>query len=162
MASAVIRSFQLIAILATGSLTAQAQTAAPKAWVDPGAVERANTPAATSAPAAPAADAAKAATAKPGVDPKQASADSEKLKELIRASEAASEAGKAKAAASAHAAHHARHTAARHVAHASHAHAVAPKKMAAKVARHPVAYEYLPNKKDGPAPSSSGPISAAY
>lgn len=160
MASAVIRSFQVIAILATSSLTAQAQTAAPKAWVDPGAVERANAPAAAQAPAAPATDAAKAATAKPG-DPKQAATDSEKLKELIRASEAASEAGKAKAEA-AYAARHAHHPAARHVAHASHAHAVGPKKVAAKAARQPVAYEYLPNKKDGPAPSSSGPISAAY
>lgn len=154
MASAVIRSFQLIAlVLATGAVAAQAQTAAPKAWADPGAVERAKT--ADPAAATPATDAAKAAAAKPGVDPKQAASDSEKLKELIRASEAA-EAGKAKAASSKHA-HHVHH--AHHVAHA---HAAAPKKVAAKAVRRPIAYEYLPNKKDGPVPSSSGPISAAY
>lgn len=159
MASAVIRSFQLIAlVLSTGVVAAQAQTAAPKAWADPGAVERAKTAdpaAATPATDAAKADAAKAAAAKPGVDPKQAASDSEKLKELIRASEAA-EAGKAKAASSKHA-HHVHH--AHHVAHA---HAAAPKKVAAKAVRRPIAYEYLPNKKDGPVPSSSGPISAAY
>jgi hypothetical protein len=164
MAIAVIRSFQLIAVvLAAGTLAAQAQTAAPaKGWVDPGAVERAKTaePAAPAAAPTPAANAAKADPAKPA-DAKQATTDSEKLKELIRAAEASLDADKAKK--TAHAAHHAR-TAAHHAA-VPHVHA-APKKVAAKAvkhpASHPVAYEYLPNKKDGPVAPSSGPVSAAY
>jgi len=145
MASAVIRSFQLIAlVLATGAVAAQAQTAAPKTWTDPGAVERAKTQSADPAAGTPPAD------AKPVVDPKQAASDSEKLKELIRASETA-DAGKAKTAAAKHA-HRAHHVA--------HAHAL--KKVAAKAVRRPIAYEYLPNKKDGPVPAAGGPISAAY
>jgi hypothetical protein len=162
MLIAVIRSFHLIAVvLAAGTLAAQAQTAAPaKGWVDPGAVERAKTPEAAAAAPSPAANAAKADPAKPA-DAKQATTDSEKLKELIRAAEASLDADKAKKAA--HAAHHAR-VAAHHAA-VPHVHA-APKKVAAKAtkhpASHPVAYEYLPNKKDGPVAPSSGPVSAAY
>jgi hypothetical protein len=177
MTIAVIRSFHLIAaILTTGAFAAQAQTAAPaaKGWVDPGAVERAKSaepaPPAAAAPATAAksdarSDArsdAKTDTAKPA-DVKQSASDSEKLKELIRASEASLDADKAKKAAAAHAAHHARAVA--HHASAPHVHA-APKRFAAKAVRHaashPVAYDYLPSKKDGPVAPSSGPVSAAY
>jgi hypothetical protein len=182
MASAVIRSLHLIAaVLATGVVAAQAQTAAPaasKAWVDPGAVERAKTQSAeTAAPApaaAPKAEAPKAETTKaeaPKADaPKQSASDSEKLKELIRAAET-SAADKGRKPAYAHAAHHAHPAVAHHaVAHhaavhhaAVHHAAAAPHKVAARhAAPHHVVYQDLPSKKDGPVAPSGDVVRAAY
>lgn len=141
-----IYSATALAILAGATaVCAEPAANAGKAWVDPGAIERSKTQS-----AAPEAPTPVGAANEPAVKEKTDTAvEKEKLKEIIQKLETGSDRPTTQAA------HAPERKQAKQVAHA-------PWKTARHIARrrsnHVYAYESLPNKKDGPAPTQAAPL----